>query len=83
MAPQRLFPAHPDTMAVDLSSGGIQLPIEVLQGLRSGQSLGALLGYRFERGLHDRHGFAEVAPFIHMLQLQFPSLARKFHRRQL
>jgi hypothetical protein len=66
-------PAHPDTLAVNLSSGRMRLAVGVLQGLRNGQNLGALLGYRFERGLHDRHRLAEVDAFIHPLRLAFPS----------
>ncbi|GAA0418485.1 hypothetical protein Acor_19480 [Acrocarpospora corrugata] len=65
-------PDHPDTMALNLSSGRMRLATSVLQGLREGQPLGALLGYRFERGLHDRHGLAEVDAFIHPLRLAFP-----------
>ena len=49
--------------------------VGVLQGMRNGQRLGALLGYQFERGLHDRHGLAEVDSFIHPLRLAVP------HRR--
>jgi hypothetical protein len=64
--------AHPDTMAVNLSSERMRLATSVLEGLRNGQTLAALLGYRFERGLHDRHGLAEVDAFIHPLRLEFP-----------
>lgn len=66
-------PAHPDAMAVNLSSERMRLAMSVLQGLRTGQPLGALLGYRFERGLHDRHALAEVDSFIRPLRLLFPS----------
>ncbi|MEU8364273.1 hypothetical protein AB0C27_50475 [Nonomuraea sp. NPDC048882] len=65
-------PDHPDTMALNLSSERMRLATSVLQGLRNGQPLGGLLGYRFERGLHDRHGLAEVDAFIHPLRLAFP-----------
>ncbi|NUK86074.1 hypothetical protein [Streptomyces lunaelactis] len=65
-------PDHPDTMALNLSSERMRLATSVLQGLRNGQPLGNLLGYRFERGLHDRHGLAEVDAFIHPLRLAFP-----------
>ncbi|MFB7288716.1 hypothetical protein [Actinacidiphila glaucinigra] len=65
-------PDHPDTMAINLSSERMRLATSVLQGLRNGQPLGNLLGYRFERGLHDRHGLAEVDAFIHPLRLAFP-----------
>ena len=44
---------HPDTLAVNLSSERIRRALFVLQGIRNGQTLEALLGYQFERGLHD------------------------------
>ena len=47
-------PEHPDTMAVNLSSERIRRALYILQGIRNGQTLEALLGYQFERGLHDR-----------------------------
>ncbi len=47
-------PASPDTMAVNLSSERVRRALFILQGIRNGQSLEALLGYQFERGLHDR-----------------------------
>ena len=47
----------------------------VLEGIRNGQSLGALLGYRFERGLHDDYGLAEVDKFIYPLRKAFPLVA--------
>jgi hypothetical protein len=65
-------PANADTLAVNLSSGRVRTALGVLEGIRSGQSLGALLGYRFERGLHDRHGLAEVDSFIYDLRKAFP-----------
>ena len=68
-------PAHPDTMAVNISSERVRLAMSVLQGVREGQSLGALLGYRLERGLHDRHGLAEVDHVIYDLRKVFPSPA--------
>ncbi|MEU2613907.1 hypothetical protein ABZ570_20320 [Micromonospora sp. NPDC007271] len=40
-------------LAVELSSRRVRLAEQLLDGVRAGQSLGALLGYRFERGLHD------------------------------
>ncbi|WP_435345345.1 hypothetical protein [Haloarchaeobius sp. HRN-SO-5] len=39
--------------AVDLSSDRVRVAKQVLEGVREGQPLGALLGYRFERGLHE------------------------------
>ncbi|MFJ6197454.1 hypothetical protein [Micromonospora sp. NPDC092111] len=40
-------------VAVDLSSRRVRLAGQLLAGMRDGQALGELLGYRFERGLHD------------------------------
>jgi hypothetical protein len=59
-------------MAVDLSSERVRTAISLLEGIRAGQSLGALLGYQFERGLHDRHGLAEVDKFIYDIRKAFP-----------
>ena len=46
-------PAGDGSLAVDLSSRRVHLAKGLLAGIRAGQSLGALLGYLFERGLHD------------------------------
>ena len=62
----------PDAMAVNLSSGRVRKALEALAGMRQGQSLAELLGYAFERGLHDATGFAEVDEFIYDLRLRFP-----------
>ncbi|HJU91191.1 MAG TPA: hypothetical protein VJ672_17525, partial [Gemmatimonadaceae bacterium] len=64
--------ANAAVLAVDLSSARVRIAQQILEGIRHGQSLGALLGYRFERGLHDRHGMAEVDAFIFPLRKQFP-----------
>jgi hypothetical protein len=59
-----------DLLAIDLSSERVRLATWLLDGVRQGQPLGALLGYRFERRLQDaRLGqfipeFREVAPLV-------------------
>src|SRR5205823_5666525 len=40
-------------LAVDLSSSRVRTALGLLDGVRQGQSLGALLGYRTERLLHE------------------------------
>jgi hypothetical protein len=40
--------------AIDFSSERVRLVLWLLDGVRQGQPLGALLGYRFELGLHER-----------------------------
>ncbi len=42
-------------MAVNLSSRRVRLALGLLDGVQSGQDLGALLGYRFERELHEAY----------------------------
>jgi hypothetical protein len=58
--------------AVDLSSRRVRTALALIEGVQNGQSLGALLGYRFERGLHDRFAEAEVDQFILPLRKKFP-----------
>jgi len=67
--------SNPQTMNVNLSSDRVRLALSLLEGVRNGQSLGALLGYRFERGLHDEHSLAEVDKFIYPLRKVFPLVA--------
>jgi hypothetical protein len=61
----------PDTFAVNLSSERVRVAMSILEGLRNGQSMGALLGYQFERGLHDRQT-EELDKFILSLRRMFP-----------
>ena len=65
-------PAAPNTLAVNLSSERVRMALAILEGVRQGQSLSALLGYQFERGLHDRNSFAEVDEFIFKIRKEFP-----------
>src|SRR5262249_54764617 len=46
-------PAPDSPFAIDLSSRRVREAERLLDGLRQGQPLGALLGYRVERSLHD------------------------------
>ena len=66
---------NPDTLAVNLSSDRVRVALTLIEGIRNGQSLGALLGYRFERGLHDDFQLAEVDKFIYPLRKAFPLVA--------
>jgi hypothetical protein len=49
--------------AVDLSSERVRRAQWLLEGVRVGQPLGALLGYRFERTLHQQRLDVYIAPF--------------------
>jgi hypothetical protein len=65
-------PAQPEVLKVNLSSERVRMALSMVEGIRGGQSLAALLGYEFERGLHDRYAFAECDQFIFPLRLVFP-----------
>jgi len=59
--------------AVNLSSVRVRAALELLEGTRLGESLAALLGYKFERDLHERQVEKLIAP----LRSLFPLVAGK------
>jgi hypothetical protein len=67
-------PDNPGSLAVNLTSERVRLALSIIAGMKADQSLGALLGYHFERGLHDRHD-VEVDAFILDLRKAFPLVA--------
>jgi len=68
-------PDAPGALAVNLSSRRVREALVLIEGVRNGQSLGALLGYQLERGLHDSSGLAEVDQFVYPLRKAFPLVA--------
>jgi hypothetical protein len=64
-----------ETLKVNLSSDRVRLALSLIEGIRNGQSLGALLGYNFEVGLHDEYLVGEVDSFIFALRKAFPLVA--------
>jgi hypothetical protein len=46
-------PANPEMLSVNLSSERVRRAKYLIEGIRNGQTLEVLLGYQFERGLHD------------------------------
>jgi hypothetical protein len=66
-----------EALAIDLSSHRVRLAQGLLAGLRAGQPLGALLGYRFERGLHEGHPGLELDEYISAFRELEPLVARK------
>lgn len=74
--------ANPGALAVNLTSSRVRVALDLLEGIRNGQSLGALLGYRFERGLHEGHSALELDVFIHALRKQFPLVADQMNSTQ-
>lgn len=66
-------PVNAGAMTFDLSAARVRSAYEILDGMRNGQPLAALLGYRFERALHE-HGLDQwIAP----LRRRFPLVAQK------
>jgi hypothetical protein len=65
-------PANRDALAVNLTSERVRTAMAMIDGIRGGQSFSDLLGYQFERGLHDRHNVAEADQFILKLRKAFP-----------
>ena len=67
-----------DAMDIDVSSARMRDAASVLDGMRRGQSLGALLGYRLERRLHEASGQGmELDRFIYVLRTLAPLRAGK------
>ncbi len=47
-------PTDPALMAVNLNSSRVRKALEIFEGIQKGHTIGELLGYRFERYLHDQ-----------------------------
>lgn len=73
-------PSLTDPFAVNLTSHRVRKALNYLEGIRNGQSLGALLGYQLERALYE---YADQEPvnvdfvsrvpgYIHELREHFP-----------
>ncbi len=69
--------AAPGALAVNLSSSRVRVALWLIEGIRNGQPLGALLGYRLQRGLHEGHAPLELDKFIYPLRQQFPLVANQ------
>ncbi len=70
--------ANDTALDIDLSSRRVRTALSIIDGVRQGQPLGALLGYRLERALHDRSGnLLELDRFIYVLRGLAPLAAGK------
>jgi hypothetical protein len=66
-----------DRYAVNLSSARVRAARFLLDAVRNGQPLGAVLGYQFERGLHEGHRPLELDKYIEPFRTLFPLVANK------
>lgn len=57
---------------INLSSERVRKALKIIEGMQNGQSLAALLGYQFERGIHDNNPNANVDHFIFKIRRKFP-----------
>ena len=74
--------ANEAALNIDISSGRVREAVSIIDGIRKGQPLGALLGYRLERRLHDRSGGGlELDRFIYVLRGLAPLVAGKLTDR--
>jgi hypothetical protein len=64
--------------AVDLSSARVRVALKLVEGIRNGQPLGALLGYRLERLLHE--STLGLDRFVLSLRALAPLVGDKLHR---
>jgi len=64
---------------LNLTSERVNRAMQLIQGVREGQPLGALLGYQFERGLHLRPGILEQ--YIDDFRAAFPIVANRIVAR--
>jgi hypothetical protein len=67
---------------VNLSSERVRSALAIIEGMQQGQSLGALLGYRLERGLHDNTTH-ELDIFIYELRKVFPLVSNRLRLTQI
>jgi predicted nucleic acid-binding Zn-ribbon protein len=63
------LPEQAEMFSVNLSSERVRRGQFVLEGMRNGQPIEALLGYQFERGLHDRTSASAARGDIPVLEL--------------
>ena len=59
-------------LSVNISSARVRMALQLIEGMRNGQEVGAILGFQFERGLHDRYQTVELDKFIQPFRKAFP-----------
>ncbi|OEU68269.1 MAG: hypothetical protein BBJ57_10045 [Desulfobacterales bacterium PC51MH44] len=59
-------------MAVNLSSRRVRMGLKLVEGISNGLSLGAILGFQFERNLHESYEIVELDRFVYRFRELFP-----------
>jgi hypothetical protein len=60
-----------NNLSVSLTSDRVKKALFFVDGIRNGQSFGELLGYQFERGLHEKYSL-ELDEYIYPIRRKFP-----------
>ncbi|MEO5644457.1 MAG: hypothetical protein ABIQ40_02035 [Bacteroidia bacterium] len=63
---------RPETLAVNLSSERVRVAMDYIDAVRNGSDLPTLLGYQFERGLHERYPTLGLDTYITALRNKYP-----------
>ncbi|MBK8816035.1 MAG: hypothetical protein IPN42_11315 [Methylococcaceae bacterium] len=66
-----------DLLAINLTSERVRTVSVLLRGIRNGQPLGALLGYRFERSLHENYPTLGFNRYIAKCRELAPQISKK------
>jgi hypothetical protein len=71
-----------NVLAIDLSADRVRAGLRLIRGVRRGQSLAELLGYRFERRLREKtlETDADVMQYAHVFRTAFPAKVGKLQR---
>ena len=59
-------------LAVNLSSSRVRMALNLIDGVKNGLQIGAILGFQFEKGIHERYTLAELDKFIFPFRNAFP-----------
>ena len=59
-------------LAVNISSSRVRMALNLIDGVKNGLQLGAILGFQFEKGIHERYKIAELDKFILPFRNAFP-----------
>lgn len=57
---------------INLSSERVRKALKMIEDIQNGQGLAALLGYEFERGIHDNNALSNVDHLIFKIRRKFP-----------
>jgi len=59
-------------LAVNISSSRVRMALNLIDGVKNGLQIGAILGFQFEKGIHERYKIAELDKFILPFRNAFP-----------